>query len=109
MKLVIGDECNLLRRRSHTAAARYLNPDRDGVLDGIDGEDLAATITGVVEVKLYVKPKTLIARKGDYKDMLGHVIATSPSLAGTDDILQHATDSIRWSITPIRSSSEPEN
>ncbi|MER9671093.1 acetyl-CoA carboxylase biotin carboxylase subunit family protein [Mesorhizobium sp. M0203] len=99
IKLVIGDEWNLRKRRSHTAAARYLIPDWDGTLDWIDGG--SAAISGVAEVKFYVEPKTPIIRNGDYRDLIGYVVASSPNLAQTEAILQHAVDLIDWSITPF--------
>ncbi|WP_037435546.1 ATP-grasp domain-containing protein [Sinorhizobium fredii] len=101
IKLVIGDEWNLRRRHSQTAAARLLVPDRDGTLDWIGGESRAAAIPGVAEVKLYVEPKTPIVRKGDIRDYIGHVVAASPNFARTEAILQRAVDSIDWSITPF--------
>ncbi|WP_202303103.1 MULTISPECIES: ATP-grasp domain-containing protein [unclassified Mesorhizobium] len=101
IKLFIGDESNLRKRHSHTAATRMLDTDRDGILDWIDGVGRAAAISGVVEVKLYVKPKTPIVRKGDYRDGIGHVIAVSPSLAETEFALQRAVELISWSITPF--------
>ncbi|RWK73438.1 MAG: hypothetical protein EOR45_33920, partial [Mesorhizobium sp.] len=99
IKLVIGNEWNLRRRHSHTAAARSLVPDRDGTLEWIDGGSQAAAVPGVAEVKLYVEPKTPIVRKGDDRDWIGHVIAASPSVAQTEAILQRAVDLIDWSIT----------
>ncbi|CDX53651.1 conserved hypothetical protein [Mesorhizobium plurifarium] len=102
IKLVIGDECDLRRRHSHTAAARYLVPDRDGTLDWIAGDSQAAAVSGVAEVKFYAQPKTPIVRKGDYRDCLGHVIAASPNLEEGKAILQHAVSLIKWSITPFR-------
>ncbi|ESW94796.1 hypothetical protein X769_31870 [Mesorhizobium sp. LSJC268A00] len=101
IKLVIGEEWNLLRRHSLSAAWRSLLPDRDGILDWIDGDCLAAAVPGVAEVKLHVEPKKPIVRKGDYRDSLGHVIAVSPSCAQTEAILQRAVDLINWSITPF--------
>ncbi|RVD27547.1 hypothetical protein EN863_058385, partial [Mesorhizobium sp. M00.F.Ca.ET.220.01.1.1] len=101
IKLVIGDEWNLRRRHSNVAAWRALLPDRDGILDWIDGDGRAAAIPGVTEVKLYAKPKTPIVRKGDYRDSIGYVMAASPSRAGTEAILQRAVDLIHWSITPF--------
>ncbi|MBB4188778.1 biotin carboxylase [Sinorhizobium terangae] len=101
IKLVIGDEQNLRRRHSHTAAARFLLPDRDGTLDWIDGDRQAAAVSGVAEVKLYFEPKTPIIRQGDYRDLIGHVIASSPNLAQTEAILRRAVDLINWSITPF--------
>ncbi|TIX55310.1 MAG: hypothetical protein E5V28_23935 [Mesorhizobium sp.] len=101
IKLVIGQEWDLRRRHSQTAAARFLVPDRDGTLDWISGDRRAAAVPGVAEAKLNVEPKTPIIRKGDYRDCIGHVIAVSPGLAETQAILQRAVDLISWSITPF--------
>ncbi|MBX4921868.1 MULTISPECIES: ATP-grasp domain-containing protein [Rhizobium] len=101
IKLVIGDECDLRAKHSRTAAARFLVPDRDGVLDRIEGTGLAAAVPGVVDVRLYVAPKTPIVRKGNDRDMIGHVIAASTSPAQTKAILQRAVDLVTWSITPV--------
>ncbi|MER9457351.1 acetyl-CoA carboxylase biotin carboxylase subunit family protein [Mesorhizobium sp. M0478] len=108
IKLVIGMEWDLRRRHSQTAAARNLLPDRDGTLDWIGGDSQAATISGVAEVKLQLKSKTPIFRKGDYRDCIGHVIAVSPTLARTEAILRSAVDLIDWSITPFPTLSEQE-
>ncbi|MER9140531.1 acetyl-CoA carboxylase biotin carboxylase subunit family protein [Mesorhizobium sp. M0830] len=101
IKLVIGEEWDLRKKHSHTAAARFLLPDQDGTLDWIGGDTQAAAISGVAEVKLNVEPKTPIVRKGDFRDWIGHVIATSPSRAETEGALQRAVDLIEWSITPF--------
>ncbi|MGX9087483.1 ATP-grasp domain-containing protein, partial [Mesorhizobium sp. 98Argb] len=108
IKLVIGDECNLRRSHSQTAVSRNLIPDHDGVLDWIGGDSRAAAVPGVAEVKFYVRPKTPIVRRGDYRDKIGHVMAASPSLAQTEAILQHAIDVIDWSIKPFPTSAEKE-
>ncbi|MEI9424279.1 acetyl-CoA carboxylase biotin carboxylase subunit family protein [Mesorhizobium sp. Cs1299R1N1] len=100
IKLAIGEELDLRKRHSQTAAARFLVADRDGTLDWIGGESEAAALPGVAEVKFYVQPKTPIVRKGDYRDCLGHVIAASSSLPRAEAILQRAVDLINWSITP---------
>jgi len=101
IKLVIGDECDLRARHSRTAAARFLVPDRDGVLDRIEGTSRAAAVPGVVDVRFYVAPNTPIVRKGDDRDWIGHVIAASTSPAQTKAILQRAVDLISWPITPF--------
>ncbi|UPJ94889.1 acetyl-CoA carboxylase biotin carboxylase subunit family protein [Bradyrhizobium sp. 172] len=101
IKLVIGEECNLRKSHLHTAAARILVPDRDGILDAIGGDSRAAAVPGVTEVKFLIELKTSIVRKGDYRDKIGHVIAVSPNLAQTKAILQCAVDFIDWSITPF--------
>ncbi|MER9301227.1 acetyl-CoA carboxylase biotin carboxylase subunit family protein [Mesorhizobium sp. M0621] len=101
IKHVIGKEWDLRRRHSRTAVARHLVADRDGTLDWIVGHSEAAAVLGVAEVKVYVKPKTPIIRKGDFDDCIGHVIAASPSLTEAENALQHAIDLITWSITPF--------
>ncbi|MES0101374.1 acetyl-CoA carboxylase biotin carboxylase subunit family protein [Mesorhizobium sp. M0019] len=108
IKLVIGNEWNLRRRHSHTAAVRCLLPDRDGTLDWIDGHSQAAALPGIAEVKLLLKPKTPIVRRGDYTDKIGHVIAASPNHAQTKAILQRAVNLIHWSITPFPTLGERE-
>ncbi|ARP68111.1 MULTISPECIES: ATP-grasp domain-containing protein [Mesorhizobium] len=108
IKLVIGEEWDLRRKRSHIAAARIMIPDRDGILNWIKGGNRAAAVPGVAEVKLHVEPKALIIRKGDYLDRIGFVTAASPSLARTEAILQRAVDLIDWSITPFLTTGEPE-
>ncbi|MER9371968.1 acetyl-CoA carboxylase biotin carboxylase subunit family protein [Mesorhizobium sp. M0491] len=101
IKIVIGEQWNLLRRHSRIAAWRNLLPDRDGVLDWIDGDGLAAAVPGVAEVKLLVKPKKPIVRNGDYRDSLGYVMAVSSNLPQAKAILQRAVDLVSWSITPF--------
>ncbi|TKV74076.1 ATP-grasp domain-containing protein [Bradyrhizobium elkanii] len=108
IKLAIGDEWDLRRKHSHTAAWRSLIPDRDGVLDWIDGDTRAAAVPGVTEVKLFVRSKTLIVRNGDYRDSIGYVMAASPSHARTAAILRRAVDLIDWSITPFPQFGEQE-
>ncbi|CDM60174.1 MULTISPECIES: ATP-grasp domain-containing protein [Rhizobium] len=98
INLVTGEKCDLRATHLLTAAARFLVPDRDGILDWIDGDIRAAAVPGVDEVRFYVKPNTLVVRKGDYLDSIGHVIAASPSFAQTEAILDRAVDLIRWSI-----------
>ncbi|MER9052290.1 acetyl-CoA carboxylase biotin carboxylase subunit family protein [Mesorhizobium sp. M0923] len=101
LKLVIGEEWDLRKRHSQTVVTRLLVPDRDGILDWIDGGNRAAAVPGVAEVKLYVTSKMPIVRKGDYRDSMGYVVAVSPTLAQTAEILQASVDLISWSIIPF--------
>ncbi|RFB86039.1 hypothetical protein B5K11_29055 [Rhizobium leguminosarum bv. trifolii] len=101
IKLVIGEEWDLRRRQVQVAAARFLIPESDGLLDWIKGDRRAAAEPGVAEVELYVKPKVAIVRKSDDRDPIGHVIATSPDRAQTETILERAAGLITWSITPL--------
>ncbi|RUW81666.1 MAG: ATP-grasp domain-containing protein [Mesorhizobium sp.] len=108
IKLVIGDEPNLRKRDSRTAVGRFLVADSDGTLDWTDGAGRAAALLGVAEIRLYVKSKAPIVRKGDYRDCIGHVVAASPTYAQTEAIVQRAVASIGWSITPLPTVDERE-
>lgn len=101
IKLVIGDEPNLRKRESQIAVGRFLVADSDGTLDWMDGAGRAAALTGVAEIRLYVKSKAPIVRKGDYRDCIGHVVAASPTHAQAEAIVQRAVASVGWSITPL--------
>ncbi|RWK11068.1 acetyl-CoA carboxylase biotin carboxylase subunit family protein [Mesorhizobium sp.] len=101
IKLAIGEEWHLREGHSQTAAARFLIPDRDGILDWIDGDTRAAAVPGVAEVRFHVKPKAPIVRRGDQGDSMGYVLAASPTRARTEAILQRAMDLIQWSISPF--------
>lgn len=94
IKLTTGGDVDLRKSRSQTVAVQYLVPDRDGIIDWIEGGNLAADVPGVAEVKFYVKSKTSIVRKGDYRDCIGHVIAASPTLEQSRSIVRHAIDLI---------------
>ncbi|MGO8055288.1 ATP-grasp domain-containing protein [Rhizobium leguminosarum] len=100
LKLVIGEECDVRASKSYTAGACFLVADRDGIMDRIQGERQAAGVPGVVDVRFYVDRKSSIVRKSDYRDMIGHVIATSTNSASTEAILQRAVKLISWSIKP---------
>ncbi|MER8716574.1 acetyl-CoA carboxylase biotin carboxylase subunit family protein [Mesorhizobium sp. M1295] len=106
IKLAIGEQWDLRKRYSHSAGVRFLIADRDGTLDWISGDSQAAAVPGVVEVELYVEPKTPIVRKGDYQDYIGHVIAASPSQTRTAAILERAVDLVSWSISPFLTAGE---
>ncbi|EPE93631.1 ATP-grasp domain-containing protein [Rhizobium grahamii] len=101
IKLSIGEDWDLRVNHSQTAAGRFLIPDEQGILESLEGGDLARNIPGVTEVKFYDKPTTLLVRNGDYRDCIGHVIVTSPNHSQTEAILRSAIDQIAWSIRPV--------
>ncbi|CDZ41441.1 Phosphoribosylglycinamide synthetase ATP-grasp (A) domain protein [Neorhizobium galegae bv. officinalis] len=98
IKLVVGGKCDLRRTTSRVAAARFIVSDQDGILETIEGTSSAAAIPGVVDVRFYLPKNAPVIRKGDYRDMIGHVIAASATPAQTKAILQHAIDTIHWSV-----------
>ncbi|ESX08274.1 hypothetical protein X766_34305 [Mesorhizobium sp. LSJC255A00] len=101
IKIAIGEKWDLRRRHSHVAAARFLVADRDGIFDRTADGGQEAAVPGVAEVKFYIPPRAPIVRQGDYRDWIGHIIATSPWHTQTEEILQRAVDSLHWSIKPF--------
>ncbi|MFA1676780.1 ATP-grasp domain-containing protein [Rhizobium mongolense] len=108
IKLVAGEESDLRKSYSQTATAWYLVPENDGTLDWIDGISQAAAAPGIAEVKLYVEPKMPVVRRGDDRDYLGYVIASSHSPTHTAAMLRRAVDLISWSIAPRAGLGEQE-
>jgi biotin carboxylase len=105
IKLVIGQDWDLRSKQSCIAAVRHLVADSDGTLEWISGER-AAAMPGVDEVKFHVRPKTLIIRRGDYLDTLGHVIVASTDRARTQELLQQAVEEVGWLIKPLGTTKE---
>ncbi|RVI09182.1 ATP-grasp domain-containing protein [Sinorhizobium meliloti] len=101
IKILIGDECDLRTKPSRTAIARFVVPDCDGTLTQINGVTRAVAVPGVVEVRFYIKPGLPCIRKGDYLDIIGHVIAASPDRTRAEAIIQRAVNLVDWSIAPF--------
>jgi biotin carboxylase len=101
IKLAIGDKFDQRAKHLKTAAAWFLVPDHDGIFDHNEGAALAAAAPGVVEARFYIEPGTPIVQKGDYRDMIGHIIAASSSHAQTGAILQRAIELMAWRVTPF--------
>ncbi|MBY3496386.1 ATP-grasp domain-containing protein [Rhizobium laguerreae] len=100
ISLVIGEECDLHKSRSRVAAAHFFVPDRDGTLAHIRGTDLAEIVPGIAEVRFYVDPGVSLVRKGDYLDIIGHVIAASTDPAEAEAILHRALNLVDWAVAP---------
>ncbi|MFE9201147.1 ATP-grasp domain-containing protein [Micromonospora sp. NPDC007230] len=63
------------------SSIRFLIPDAEGELVAVHGVEDAGAIPGVVEVQIYREPGTLLARNGDFRDRIGHVVAQSGAAA----------------------------
>lgn len=100
IKLCISDEADLRKKHARAAGLRFLIADREGILEWIAGEGAASVVPDVVEVKLYAEPQTPIVLRGDFRDVIGHVIAASSTRQRAADALQQAVEFIGWSIAP---------
>lgn len=58
-------------------------------------------VTASIEVRKGNNPtNTPVVRKGDYRDLIGHAIAASPTRDQTAALLQQAVDLVSWTIIP---------
>jgi biotin carboxylase len=63
------------------ASIRFVIPPADGVLEGSTGLDRASADPAVAEARLYVQPGAEVRRAGDFRDRVGHVIASGATTA----------------------------
>ncbi|MER9426802.1 ATP-grasp domain-containing protein [Mesorhizobium sp. M0317] len=98
LKLFLGLQPNLAKRHSRAAAASFLMVEKDGVLRRIHGLQEARAVPGVVEVELTAELGTTLVKHGDFRDVLGLVIAASPSLDQARSALQRALSLIQLSV-----------
>ncbi|MDT7543409.1 MAG: hypothetical protein QOE33_3313 [Acidobacteriota bacterium] len=100
IRLVTGREPDLKVSSSAFASIRFLLPDEDGLLRGASGMDEAESLPGVAEVKLYVKPDSVVKRHGDFRDRIGHVIACGPTTYAARAAATAAWSAIHLRIEP---------
>ncbi|MBY3335312.1 ATP-grasp domain-containing protein [Rhizobium laguerreae] len=100
IRLAVGDQCDLRKSQYRASVARFFVPDLDGTLAHIRGTDLAKVVPGIAEAGFYVEPGVSLVRRGDYLDIIGHVIAASTDPAEVDAILHRALNLIDWAVAP---------
>ncbi|HET9364615.1 MAG TPA: GntG family PLP-dependent aldolase [Candidatus Angelobacter sp.] len=88
----IGQESEFTRSLSKHASIRFLMPEREGILSAVHGLQDAKLIDAVAEVKLYKIPGDYVSCRGDFRDRLGHVIASHESAEAAMFYAEHAKD-----------------
>jgi biotin carboxylase len=73
---VAGQEVELNAERSACASIRFVLAPGDGVVAQIGGVDQAEEVAGVTQVQMYRSPNDHVAVHGDFRDRIGHVIAS---------------------------------
>jgi argininosuccinate lyase len=82
ISVVTGGFPNLQHRSGIHASIRFLLTPRAGTITKIEGLDQAEDISGVAEVKTYVRTGAHVRLHGDFRDRIGHVIS-----CGTTEVL----------------------
>jgi biotin carboxylase len=75
----MGDLPDLTRKSRLGASIRFLLASRTGVLAAIDGLDYASSLPGVCDTVVYRSIGERLSIHGDFRDRIGHVIATGPT------------------------------
>jgi biotin carboxylase len=86
----LGREPQLTRRAQQHASIRFILSPRDGLLTEWKGLEQARRVTGVEDVQSYARPGTELRLRGDFRDRIGHVIATGATWAAARTTAQLA-------------------
>jgi biotin carboxylase len=76
LKRVTGQEPHLEKRSNGYASLRFILPANNGFITGVENLAVATQVPGVVEMRLYSEVGSFVQRQGDFRDRIGHVIAT---------------------------------
>ena len=101
LKLFLDASPDLQATRSDVAAVRWLMIEHDGIVDSIAGLEDARAIKDVVQVSVDVKPGTALLWHGDFRDVIGCVMAVSPTAERTRAALNKAANAVRISTLPL--------
>jgi argininosuccinate lyase len=74
IRLVTGGRPHLDATRDRRSAIRFLLSPAAGTLEAVEGADRAATVDGVVDVRVTRSPGEAVTRGGDFRDRIGHVL-----------------------------------
>ncbi|WP_394838614.1 ATP-grasp domain-containing protein [Pendulispora rubella] len=92
--------CEPLHRRH--ASLRFLLPPAEGSLARIDGLEAAGRLRGVAEARMYGAVGSQLACRHDFRDRIGHVIATGATPEDAMATADRAREQVRLTVTPAR-------
>ncbi len=99
--LATGRQMKLEPTRSKHASLRFITTGKPGKLVTVSGSDTAREVQGVTEVQLYVEPGALLTPRGDFRDRVGHVLATA-------ETNERAVSTAEAAVTHINLVMEPD-
>ncbi|WP_416969918.1 pyridoxal-phosphate dependent enzyme [Streptomyces sp. 4F14] len=95
LRAAVGLTPALTPTREGHAGIQFLIPGREGVLTRVDGVPEATAVPGVDRVRITGRPGARVRPARNAYDRLGHVIATAPTPAEVDDVLDTAVAAVR--------------
>jgi biotin carboxylase len=90
----------LRAQRQHHASIRFLMVAQNGVIEEVDGVREAESMPGVNEVRLYKRLGDRVAVHHDFRDRIGHVIASAQNQGSAIQSANDALRAIRIRFTP---------
>jgi biotin carboxylase len=95
-----GREVRPARAAHRAASIRFLLAPAEGRLAAVDHWEAATAEEGVADLQLYVQPGGSVARRGDFRDRIGHVIACASTATGSGQAAERARNRLRIAIEP---------
>lgn len=104
LKLFVGGTPDMRPRHRLATAACFVMIEQNGMLEAIEGEGAARAVPGVASVSLSTQAGAPLVRHGDFRDVIGHVIAVSPDPARAREAVRQAMGEIRLTVSQAASS-----
>jgi argininosuccinate lyase len=98
--LATGRQTNLEPIHRKHASLRFITICKPGKLVAISDIDAAREFKEVSDVQLYVEPGSLLAPRGDFRDRVGHVLATADTGERAATIAEKALIRIKLVMEP---------
>lgn len=95
IRVTLGRELQLTKRSERHASIRFILSPGDGFLTEWKGLERARGITGVEDVQSYAKPGTELRLRGDFRDRIGHVIASGTTSSSARTAVRLADQMVR--------------
>lgn len=99
IRLVAGGPPDLSASLHRYSSIRFVIPEREGDLSGVDGVEEARSLSHVTDVRLYVDPPSKITLRGDFRDRIGHVIACADNSVDAARAVESACAKIGLVVT----------
>ena len=99
--LATGHQVKLEATRRKHASLRFITTSKPGKLVMVSGIDTAREVQGVTDVQLYVEPGALLTPRGDFRDRVGHVLATAETNERAVSIVEAALTHINLVMEPL--------
>lgn len=78
LRRALGQAVHIDSRPTHRSAIRFVVPEHEGTIIGFSGLDAARNTAGIVEVTTRPQVPMAYRTHGDFRDRVGHIIASVP-------------------------------